>query len=77
MGCACDCHVVCVQVTSKGAGLNPNAKVWQEMPAVPSEAPVDATEASPWSQSNITEGNGLIRNAVNIIVKNDLCYALG
>ncbi|XP_060749478.1 la ribonucleoprotein 4Aa isoform X1 [Tachysurus vachellii] len=42
-------------VTSKGAGLNPNAKVWQEMPAVPSEAPVDATEASPWSQSNITE----------------------
>ncbi|KAF4078023.1 hypothetical protein AMELA_G00194670 [Ameiurus melas] len=42
-------------VTSKGAGLNPNAKVWQEMPSVPSEAPVDGTEASPWSQSNITE----------------------
>ncbi|XP_060794430.1 la ribonucleoprotein 4Aa isoform X2 [Neoarius graeffei] len=42
-------------VTSKGAGLNPNAKVWQEMPAVPSEAPVDGTEASPWSQSNISE----------------------
>ncbi|XP_053499012.1 la-related protein 4 isoform X2 [Ictalurus furcatus] len=42
-------------VTSKGAGLNPNAKVWQEMPSVPTEAPVDGTEASPWSQSNITE----------------------
>uniref|UniRef100_A0A3B4ZUH5 La-related protein 4-like n=1 Tax=Stegastes partitus TaxID=144197 RepID=A0A3B4ZUH5_9TELE len=25
-------------VTSKGAGLNPNAKVWQEMPVAPSEA---------------------------------------
>lgn len=49
--------VLCVQVTSKGAGLNPNAKVWQEMPAVPSEAPVDGSEASPWSQSNITEGS--------------------
>ncbi|KAF5906755.1 la-related protein 4 isoform X1, partial [Clarias magur] len=42
-------------VTSKGAGLNPNAKVWQEMPAVPSEAPVDGSEAPPWSQSSITE----------------------
>ncbi|KAI5095624.1 la-related protein 4 isoform X2 [Silurus meridionalis] len=42
-------------VTSKGAGLNPNAKVWQEMPAVPSEAPVDGNEASPWPQSDITE----------------------
>lgn len=48
-----------VQVTSKGVGLNPNAKVWQEMPAAPSEAPVDGTEASPWSQSNVTEGNYL------------------
>lgn len=51
--------VLYVQVTSKGAGLNPNAKVWQEMPAAPSEAPVDGTEASPWSQSNVTEGNQL------------------
>lgn len=43
-------------VTSKGAGLNPNAKVWQEMPSVPSEAPADGTEGSPWSQTNIPEG---------------------
>ncbi|XP_012679704.2 la-related protein 4 isoform X3 [Clupea harengus] len=43
-------------VTSKGAGLNPNAKVWQEMPTVPSEAPADGTEGSPWSQTNIPEG---------------------
>ncbi|TSP79512.1 La-related protein 4 [Bagarius yarrelli] len=42
-------------VTSKGAGLNPNAKVWQEMPAAPSDTTVETPEASPWSQSNITE----------------------
>ncbi|XP_022532601.2 la-related protein 4 isoform X1 [Astyanax mexicanus] len=42
-------------VTSKGAGLNPNAKVWQEIPAAPTEAPVDGTEASPWSQPSMTE----------------------
>ncbi|XP_036446871.1 LOW QUALITY PROTEIN: la-related protein 4 [Colossoma macropomum] len=42
-------------VTSKGAGLNPNAKVWQEIPAASSEALVDGTEASPWSQHNVTE----------------------
>lgn len=48
--------VMFAQVTSKGAGLNPNAKVWQEMPAVPSEAPADGTEGSPWSQTNIPEG---------------------
>lgn len=27
-----------LKVTSKGAGLNPNAKVWQEIPVAPSEA---------------------------------------
>ncbi|KAL6483057.1 hypothetical protein MHYP_G00079290 [Metynnis hypsauchen] len=42
-------------VTSKGAGLNPNAKVWQEIPAASSETLVDSTEASPWSQHNVTE----------------------
>ncbi|KAL7859745.1 hypothetical protein SRHO_G00148920 [Serrasalmus rhombeus] len=42
-------------VTSKGAGLNPNAKVWQEIPAASSETLVDGTEASPWSQHNVTE----------------------
>ncbi|XP_028849183.1 la ribonucleoprotein 4Aa [Denticeps clupeoides] len=45
-----------VMVTSKGAGLNPNAKVWQEMPAVQGEAPADCTEGSPWSQASLTEG---------------------
>ncbi|XP_051518973.1 la-related protein 4-like isoform X3 [Myxocyprinus asiaticus] len=44
-----------VMVTAKGAGLNPNAKVWQEIPATQSEAPVDGTEASPWSQNNTAE----------------------
>lgn len=49
--------IMCLlQVTSKGAGLNPNAKVWQEMPTVPSEAPADGTEGSPWPQTNIPEG---------------------
>ncbi|KAJ8370044.1 hypothetical protein SKAU_G00100720 [Synaphobranchus kaupii] len=38
-------------VTSKGAGLNPNAKVWQEVPAAPSEAPVDGSEGSHWPQT--------------------------
>ncbi|XP_062870991.1 la ribonucleoprotein 4Aa isoform X2 [Trichomycterus rosablanca] len=42
-------------VTSKGAGLNPNAKVWQERPAVPTEASVDGTDSSSWAQPNITE----------------------
>lgn len=46
------------QVTAKGAGLNPNAKVWQEIPATQSEAPVDGTVASPWSQNNTAEGKG-------------------
>ncbi|XP_051515382.1 la-related protein 4-like isoform X3 [Myxocyprinus asiaticus] len=45
-----------VMVTAKGAGLNPNAKVWQEIPAIQTEAPVDGTEASPWSQNNTAEG---------------------
>ncbi|XP_028262151.1 la-related protein 4 [Parambassis ranga] len=33
-------------VTTKGAGLNPNAKVWQEIPAQQNDAP--GTEDSPW-----------------------------
>ncbi|KAL6111554.1 larp4 [Pungitius sinensis] len=34
-------------VTTKGAGLNPNAKVWQEMPAHQNDVP-EETEDSPW-----------------------------
>ncbi|XP_072306138.1 la ribonucleoprotein 4Aa isoform X2 [Eucyclogobius newberryi] len=40
-------------VTSKGTGLNPNAKVWQEMPVASSEA----VSSSPhWPPSDISEG---------------------
>ncbi|XP_047439387.1 la-related protein 4 isoform X2 [Mugil cephalus] len=37
-------------VTTKGAGLNPNAKVWQEIPAQQNDIP-GGTEDSPWLQS--------------------------
>ncbi|XP_034064785.1 LOW QUALITY PROTEIN: la-related protein 4 [Gymnodraco acuticeps] len=40
-------------VTSKGAGLNPNAKVWQEMPVAPSEA---VTNSPHWPPADISEG---------------------
>lgn len=41
-----------LKVTSKGAGLNPNAKVWQEIPVAPSEA----VPSSPhWPPSDISE----------------------
>ncbi|MFT7804625.1 la-related protein 4-like isoform X1, partial [Arapaima gigas] len=40
------------QVTSKGAGLNPNAKVWQEIPETPSEALGDGSEGSHWPQAS-------------------------
>ncbi|KAM8863851.1 la ribonucleoprotein 4Aa isoform 2-T2 [Spinachia spinachia] len=40
-------------VTSKGAGLNPNAKVWQEMPVAPSDA---VTNSPHWPPSDISEG---------------------
>ncbi|XP_029994123.1 la ribonucleoprotein 4Aa isoform X1 [Sphaeramia orbicularis] len=40
-------------VTSKGAGLNPNAKVWQEMPVAASEA---VTNSPHWPPSDLSEG---------------------
>ncbi|TNM87150.1 hypothetical protein fugu_007380 [Takifugu bimaculatus] len=40
-------------VTSKGAGLNPNAKVWQEMPAASREV---VTNSSHWLPSDISDG---------------------
>ncbi|CAJ1085301.1 la-related protein 4 isoform X2 [Xyrichtys novacula] len=40
-------------VTSKGAGLNPNAKVWQEMPVASSET---VTNSPHWPPSDISEG---------------------
>ncbi|KAM7006426.1 la-related protein 4 [Tautogolabrus adspersus] len=36
-----------MQVTTKGTGLNPNAKVWQEIPAHQNDTP-EGTEDSPW-----------------------------
>ncbi|XP_030589484.1 la ribonucleoprotein 4Aa isoform X2 [Archocentrus centrarchus] len=40
-------------VTVKGAGLNPNAKVWQEMPVASSEA---VTSSPHWTPPDINEG---------------------
>lgn len=39
--------LIIMQVTTKGAGLNPNAKVWQEIPATQSDVP-EGTEDAPW-----------------------------
>ncbi|XP_028979775.2 la-related protein 4 isoform X2 [Esox lucius] len=43
-------------VTSKGAGLNPNAKVWQEVAVTPAESNVEGPDGAQWSQANITDG---------------------
>ncbi|XP_077409189.1 la ribonucleoprotein 4Aa isoform X2 [Vanacampus margaritifer] len=40
-------------VTSKGTSLNPNAKVWQEMPVTPSEA---VTDSPHWPSSDLSDG---------------------
>lgn len=48
-----DPAVSALKVTSKGAGLNPNAKVWQEMPVAPSEAVANSPH---WPPSDISEG---------------------
>lgn len=39
--------IIAMQVTTKGAGLNPNAKVWQEIPAQQNDNP-EWTDDSPW-----------------------------
>lgn len=49
------------QVTTKGAGLNPNAKVWQEIPVPQSQVPEDGTEGTHWlettpTSADVTEG---------------------
>ncbi|XP_059426788.1 la-related protein 4 isoform X2 [Carassius carassius] len=41
-----------VEVTTKGAGLNPNAKVWQEVSAPTTQAPEAATETCHWPQTD-------------------------
>lgn len=44
-------------MTSKGAGLNPNAKVWQEVPQGSGEAvpPTNGTEHS-WQETAAAQG---------------------
>ncbi len=39
-------------MTTKGAGLNPNAKVWQEMSVPSNQAPEAATETCHWPQAD-------------------------
>lgn len=53
-----------MQVTTKGAGLNPNAKVWQEIPAHQNDIP-EGTEDSPWlltypPPAEMTDGMSLL-----------------
>ena len=56
------------QVTSKGTGLNPNAKVWQEIPSGnPDGTP--ATEIS-WNETAVTSGSHPERNTE---LSEDMC----
>ncbi|XP_017575480.1 la-related protein 4 isoform X1 [Pygocentrus nattereri] len=41
-------------VTTKGAGLNPNAKVWQEVSAPPAHNTEESMESPDWPQANHT-----------------------
>ncbi|XP_020339115.1 la-related protein 4 isoform X3 [Oncorhynchus kisutch] len=54
-------NITAQQVTTKGAGLNPNAKVWQEIPVPQSQVPEDGTEGTHWlettpTSADVTEG---------------------
>ena len=40
-------HIFIYKVTTKGAGLNPNAKVWQEIPSHQDNVP-EWTEDTTW-----------------------------
>ncbi|KAK0141702.1 La-related protein 4 [Merluccius polli] len=44
-----------LQVTTKGVGLNPNAKVWQEIPAPQNGLP-ESPEDAPWLQTSFSPG---------------------
>ncbi|XP_071191799.1 la-related protein 4-like isoform X5 [Salvelinus alpinus] len=44
-------------VTTKGAGLNPNAKVWQEIPVPQSQVPEDGTEGTHWLETTPTSAD--------------------
>ncbi|XP_059688851.1 la-related protein 4 isoform X5 [Gavia stellata] len=60
-----------VEVTSKGAGLNPNAKVWQEVPQGSGEAvpPTNGTEHS-WQETAAAQGT---HSEGNIEISEDSC----
>lgn len=50
-----------MQVTTKGAGLNPNAQVWQEIPAHQDDIPQGTEDSSwlhPYPHTEINEGLG-------------------
>lgn len=56
--------LIIIQVTTKGAGLNPNAKVWQEIPASQNDNQ-EEPEGSPWLQTSpssaeMSDGMGLV-----------------
>ncbi|XP_029358966.1 la-related protein 4 isoform X2 [Echeneis naucrates] len=60
-------------VTTKGAGLNPNAKVWQEVPAHQNDIP-EGTEDSPWLQAYPSSSEMTNEGFVNGINHPDLGY---
>ncbi|XP_050770066.1 la-related protein 4 isoform X8 [Gymnogyps californianus] len=65
------------QVTSKGAGLNPNAKVWQEVPQGSGEAvpPTNGAEHS-WQETAAAQGThteGEMSRARNVEISEDSC----
>ncbi|CAL8339235.1 unnamed protein product [Merluccius merluccius] len=49
------CDLLMLQVTTKGVGLNPNAKVWQEIPAPQNGLP-ESPEDAPWLQTSFSPG---------------------
>lgn len=62
------------KVTTKGAGLNPNAKVWQEVSAPTTQAPEVATETCHWPQADIvsteeSEGTYLDCHLFSAVIK--------
>ncbi|XP_066113964.1 la-related protein 4 isoform X2 [Saccopteryx bilineata] len=60
-----------VEVTSKGTGLNPNAKVWQEIPPGNTDAtPVTHGTESSWHETAATSGS---HPEGNTELSNDMC----
>lgn len=66
------------QVTSKGAGLNPNAKVWQEVPQGSGEAvpPTNGTEHS-WQETAAAQGTPAEGEMAQPWFRHQLCPLLG